>query len=1117
MTLLTLVARAAIGKSFESPTLIVFTVPILLSAYWGGLGPGLLATLLSVLGADYFLLEPLYSFRIFSINNWVQESVLLLTGGLISLICELFHRAHHRVEDLLAERRQGEDKMAQLAAIVQTSDDAIIGKNLEGIITSWNAGAEKIFGYPADEMVGQPILRLIPPERHQEETKILSSIKRGESVRHLDTVRVRKDGSLVDVSITTSAIRDKAGHIVGASKIARDITERKAAERALRQSEARLNFALQASHTGAWDLSLADKTAHRTLIHARIFGYDSLQSEWTYGMFLDHVVPEDRAKVDEIFRAAGATFGEWNFECRIHRADGATRWIWAAGGHELNSAGKAERMSGIVQDITERKQAEEARLTSESRYRALFEYAPDGIVIADSKSYYLDANASVCRMLGYTREEMVGKHASEIVVPDEIQNIEPALSAIKSHSNYSREWRFRRKDGSVFDTEVIAAAMPDGKLMGIIRDITERKRIEKELGWKTAFLEAQVNSSPDGILVVDNQDRRIQQNLQLIGLFHVPKEIADDIDDAPLLRHVTRQMKNPEQFLERVKYLNAHPDEIGHDEIEMAGGKILDRYSSPVLDKAGNYYGRIWAFRDVTERNHAEEALRESEKKFRQLAENISEVFWVTNSSMHDVLYVSPAYEKIWGRTCESLYASPRQWLEVIHPADQERVLKAAADFAVSGIYDVEFRIIRPDQSVRWVHDRGFPVRDTRGEVYRIVGTAEDISQRKKLEEQFRQSQKMEGIGQLAGGVAHDFNNILAVIQMDTDLLRADGNFSETQLEYVNDIEAAAQRAVALTRQLLLFSRKQALNPCRLNLNESINDVTKMLVRTIGENIQFQFKFSTQPLFIHADAGMMDQVLINLAVNARDAMPDGGQLVIETSAVEFDESIRAQSEQARAGSFVCLSVTDSGCGIPPENITKIFEPFFTTKDVGKGTGLGLATVFGIVQQHQGWINVYSEVNHGTTFRVYLPRQPKEDGEKSTQPILTAAPRGNETILLAEDDPALRASVRLALSRLGYRVIEAPTGLKALEIWRQNRDTIHLLLTDLVMPDHMTGKDLAQHILQENPKLKVVYMSGYSAEVVGKDFPFREGVNFLNKPFPASKLAQIVRDSLDLRD
>ena len=373
----------------------------------------------------------------------------------------------------------------------------------------------------------------------------------------------------------------------------------------------------------------------------------------------------------------------------------------------------------------------------------------------------------------------------------------------------------------------------------------------------------------------------------------------------------------------------------------------------------------------------------------------------------------------------------------------------------------------------------------------------------------------MEAIGQLAAGVAHDFNNILAVIQLHASLLKTEPDITlRNNWSPPARLNEAAERAANLTRQLLLFSRKQTMQPRDLDLNQSINDMTKMLRRTLGEAIQVQFKFSLQPLFIHADAGMMDQVLMNLAVNARDAMPKGGQLIIETSAVEFDESVRAQSPQARPGSFVCLSVSDTGCGIPPEILPRIFEPFFTTKDVGKGTGLGLATVFGIVQQHQGWINIYSEVGRGTIFRIYLPRLAAKSGQESGPPALTTVRGGKETILLVEDEAALRASMHKALSQLGYRVLESVNGVETLEVWNQHRKEIDLLLTDLVMPGGVTGKDLAARLLKENPKLKVIYTSGYSIDVVGRDFPLEEGVNFLAKPFGARKLTQTVRNCLD---
>jgi len=372
----------------------------------------------------------------------------------------------------------------------------------------------------------------------------------------------------------------------------------------------------------------------------------------------------------------------------------------------------------------------------------------------------------------------------------------------------------------------------------------------------------------------------------------------------------------------------------------------------------------------------------------------------------------------------------------------------------------------------------------------------------------------MDGIGQLAGGVAHDFNNILAVIQIQAELLKLSGNLSPAQQEFAQEIGAATQRATALTRQLLLFSRKETPQLGDLDLNQSIHNTTQMLRRILGEDIQIQFKFAIEPLLIHADAGMMDQVLMNLAVNSRDAMPGGGRLVIETSPVDFAKSVVHLPGQARAGSFVCLSVSDSGCGIPAENLTRIFEPFFTTKDVGKGTGLGLATVFGIVQQHQGWINVYSEPGHGTTFRIYLPRLPGTAQPGPEPPALAAMRGGDETILLVEDDLFLHASVCKILVPLGYRVLEAFNGNEALAVWGQNRHSIDLLLTDLVMPGGITGKQLAGQLLVQEPELKVIYASGYSAGIAGKDFPLKEGVNFLTKPFEAHKLAQIIRERLD---
>jgi PAS domain S-box-containing protein len=516
--------------------------------------------------------------------------------------------------------------------------------------------------------------------------------------------------------------------------------------------------------------------------------------------------------------------------------------------------------------------------------------------------------------------------------------------------------------------------------------------------------------------------------------------------------------------------------------------------------------------RDITARKQAAQVLRASEERFRLLTENASDIITVVNGR-GVFRFLSRSAERLLGYKPEEM--TGRNAFEFIHPEDAAHaaaVLERAFTDPSKPV-TAEFRFRHCNGSWRLLQSIGRNLPNQAADGF-IVINARDITENRKLEEQLRQSQKVESFGQLAGGVAHDFNNILAVIQMQADLMKTDGALSPGQSDFARQIGAAAQRGASLTRQLLLFSRKQMMQTRDLDLSESINVMTQMLRRTLGEQIQLQFKFSMQPLFIHADAGMMDQVLVNLAVNSRDAMPGGGRLVIETSAVDFDELVSSQSPQARPGPFVCLSVGDNGCGIPSENLPRIFEPFFSTKGAGKGTGLGLATVFGIIQQHQGWINVYSEVGRGTTFRVYLPRLAKISEQKPEQPALTSMPGGDETILFAEDDAFLRASVSNALSQLGYRVIEAVNGVEALETWKQHRDEIDLMLTDLIMPGGMTGKELAEQILKENPKLKVIYASGYSPEIAGKDFKLSEGVNYLAKPFETHKLAKIVRQMLD---
>jgi len=394
------------------------------------------------------------------------------------------------------------------------------------------------------------------------------------------------------------------------------------------------------------------------------------------------------------------------------------------------------------------------------------------------------------------------------------------------------------------------------------------------------------------------------------------------------------------------------------------------------------------------------------------------------------------------------------------------------------------------------------------------VVTYSDITEHRRLEAQFRQSQKLEAVGQLAGGVAHDFNNILAVMMMQTELIGTAENLPEEFQEGLRQIHATVKRAANLTRQLLMFSRKQVMRPCELDLNEVVTSLAKMLQRFIGEDVRLQLDIHQRPLIVHADAGMLDQVLMNLVVNARDAMPGGGRLIIETNETHFTAEEASLIPDAKPGRHVGLRVTDTGCGIAPENLSSIFEPFFTTKEPGKGTGLGLATVFGIVKQHGGSLVVESEVGRGTTFRIFLPAA-EVSAVASTKVISKSKPsRGTETILLVEDESAVRMLTRIVLERHGYRVLEAAHGVEALRIWEQHAGPIHLLLTDIVMPEGLGGRELAAQLQERSPKLRALFTSGYSADIAGRGLMLREGQNFLQKPCPPDQLLETVRRCLD---
>jgi two-component system, cell cycle sensor histidine kinase and response regulator CckA len=645
--------------------------------------------------------------------------------------------------------------------------------------------------------------------------------------------------------------------------------------------------------------------------------------------------------------------------------------------------------------------------------------------------------------------------------------------------------------------------------------VLQLQRTQEELKGKTAFLEAQVHSSLDGILVVDEQGKKTLQNQRLADLLKIPPNIAGDPDDEKQLRWVTRATRNPEEFIKKVAYLYSHSHETSRDEIELRDGTILDRYSSPVVGKDGRYYGRIWTFRDITERKRAEDNLRESEEKFRQLAENISDVFWMTSSDLQQVHYASPAYEQIWGRAVASVIAHPQEWAEAILPEDRERV-HATFGRLIAGepSVSVEFRIARPDGEVRWIHSRGFQVRDGAGTVIRLTGIASDVTERKRIEAQMFQTQRLETVGKLAGGVAHEFNSILTAIIGQTELIISDLPVDSRLAKNAIEIRQAAGRAAALTRQLLAYGRKQILQPETIDLNAMLAGMESTLQHLAGRNVDVRIVPAPGLKAVKMDPGQMEQVIVNIVMNAAAVMPNGGKLTLETANTTLDQDYAGQFQDLKAGEYVMLAITDTGPGISPEVRKHLFEPFFSTKGVGEGSGLGLATCYGILKQSGGHINVYSEPARGATFKVYMPQVEVRPASPAPRPDPAHLPHGTETILLVEDDPALREMASNLLTRLGYTVLAAADGVEALNLKHQlGARHVDLVFTDVVMPN-MSGKELADRFQILYPQTRILFTSAYTENAIVHQGVLNPGVTLLQKPFTPSALAVKVREVLD---
>jgi PAS domain S-box-containing protein len=874
-------------------------------------------------------------------------------------------------------QKEAEQALRRSKADLQLSLDAArMGTWDWNIVTgevAWSARCLAIYGIPPGiEMSYERFLQVVHPD---DRTRTDGALRRAVEERGLYDEEKRviwPDGSLHWTASRAQVFCDATGQPVRMAGVTFDITERKQAEEALRVAEEKFRCLVEQSIVGIYVIQ-DDRFAYVNPKMVEILGFS--EEVMTSAPVLDFILEEDRPLVREnIQKRMEGTAGSVHYELRMLRHDGSVLHVEAHGDRAEYKGRPA--ILGSLLDISERKRAEEARRASEVRYRTLFDYAPDGILIADPEGTYIDANASVCRMLGYTREEFLGLDASDLVVAEEIEHIAKALSAIKAKSDYHREWKFRRKDGSVFPADVISTMMPDGNLLAMIRDITERKRTE-------ARFRRLVDSNAQGVLFWNASGQVTGANDAFLRMVGYTRE------DLAVGRVNWARMTPPEY---------APLDRHGLEEVAASG--VCAPFEKEYLRKDGT----------------------------------------------------------------------------------SVPVLVGAANFEDS-----------PEEGVCFVLD---------------------LTERKKLEQQFLRAQRMESIGTLAGGIAHDLNNALGPIIMSLDLLKMKFTDPGSQ-ELLGIIGSSAQRGADMVRQVLSFARGVEGRRMDVQARHLIAEIEKIASDTFPKNIQVRTAVSRDLWSVVGDPTQLHQVLLNFCVNARDAMANGGRLTISAENRTLDEQYAGLNPEAKPGPYVFIQVEDSGTGIAPEIMGKIFDPFFTTKEVGKGTGLGLSTSLAIVKSHGGFVRVDSELEKGAKFCIHLPA--KTEAAASVVAEVVEKPRGNgELILVIDDEASVRQITQQTLQAFGYHAITASDGAEGLAAYVRQRVDIDLVVTDMMMPV-MDGPALIQVLQKINSKLPIIATSGLSTEEHAARATSLGAKQFLSKPYTAGTLLKAVMQVLRARE
>ena len=1023
---------------------------------------------------------------------------------------------------LLANRLRREHIAAELAdsemrfrSLVMRSPVPTGLVEADGSISLINDRFRQLLGYSPEDM---PTIeawwrRAYPDEAYRKKTMAAWNAAMDKAIRNQTVVEpmeftiAAKDGSRHAVEIAGLPLQG------GVLATFIDVTARKRAEAASRASEARLRLFIE--HAPA-ALAMFDRDMRYLVASRRWISDYGLEGREILGRSHYEVFPEIGEELKQIHRRGLAGEVVRGDEDRLVRADGTAQYLrWEM--HPWRDGNGA--IGGIViftEDVTARKKAEESLREASTYHRRLIEASLDPLVAIGPDGRITDANAATEAVTGRGRRDLIGTDfADYFLEPERARDGYRKVLAeglVRDYPLTIRHASGRTTDVLYNASIYLNAAKQVQGVFAAARDMTERNRADQALRESEEKFAAAFHASPNLIAITRLADGSIvdinESYSRLLG-YSREESIARTTSALSIWAHPADR----DVFVARLRESGQVTDfETTLRRKDGSTVAVLD--SAQIISLRGESC-ILSVAHDVSERKKAEEALRESEERFRTLVDSAPEGIFVQADGRF--LFVNPALVRMLGAARpEDLIGQDILALIApeFHAAVRDRIRRQRETGQIASPMEQEY--LRLDGTRIPVETTAVPVKYAGRDAYLVF--LRDVAERRRVEQekqnlqaQLAQAQKMDSIGRLAGGVAHDFNNMLGVILGQAELALDELESASPLRTGLQEIRKAAIRSGDLTRQLLAFARKQTIAPHALDLNETVEGMLKMLRRLIGENVELAWRPCPVPARVKMDPSQIDQILANLCVNARDAVGDKGHVAIETGLAAFDGAYCAAHAGFLPGRFVMLAVRDDGCGMDTQTLLRLFEPFFTTKEIGKGTGLGLATVYGIVKQNKGFIDVDSEPGQGSTFRIYLP-QLRETGAAEAPAAPSPIPGGHETILLVEDEPALLNMTRMMLEQIGYRVLPAASPAEALRLAKRESGRIDLLMTDVIMPQ-MNGRDLGQVLAEEVPGLKRLFMSGYTADVIASHGILEPGVHFIAKPFTPAELAAKIREAL----